>query len=76
MIVININNGIGIVNEPIGITTKNFLKKSPDNNSTISPEIPDKTMLIPNEITHSVIIEIVFGDHPKNASSIPKNAII
>lgn len=74
--VVNGNNEIEKSNGPICTILKIFLKISPDKSSTNSPEIPDKTMPIPIEINHSVIIEIVFGDHPKNASSIPKNAII
>lgn len=73
--VINANNRIEKLNGPIVTSRNKFLKKSPDKSSTNSPEIPEKMMPIPIEIDHSVIIEIVSGDHPKNTFSIPKNTI-
>jgi len=55
---------------------KIFLKKFPEKVSTISPEIPDKMIPIPTEISHSVIIETTFCDNPNNAPNIATATII
>lgn len=38
--------------EPIGTIMRIFLKKLPENASTNSPEIPDKMIPIPTEMSH------------------------
>lgn len=60
----------------MGIITKIFFKKSPENASTISPEIPDNMMPTPIEISQLVIVEITFCDNPRNEPSTANPIII
>ncbi len=71
-----INNESEKLNWPMGIITKIFLKKFPDNASTISPEIPDNMMPTPIEISQLLIVEITCCGNPRNEPSTATPTII